>query len=113
MRPASDSIVGQEASRSHTWPSEVIRSGNHFVLSHDRVRGSLREETIRTVDKLDKQMREEETLRQSAHALLSVIQRARVQLIELRPTNNHEADQKLQVCANAHPTSIGKRSPLR
>ncbi|CAF1477561.1 unnamed protein product, partial [Rotaria sordida] len=39
---------------------------------------------------------EQEKLRQNARTMLSIIQRTKVQLIELRPTINDEADQKLK-----------------
>ena len=46
---------------------------------------------------LDQQIQEQEKLRQNARIILSIIQRTKVQLIELRPTMNDEADQKLKV----------------
>lgn len=59
---------------------------------------SLKNETIKTVEGLDQQIQEQEKLRQNARIILSIIQRTKVQLIELRPTMNDEADQKLRVC---------------
>ena len=58
---------------------------------------SLKNETIKTVEGLDQQIQEQEKLRQNARIILSIIQRTKVQLIELRPTMNDEADQKLRV----------------
>ncbi len=59
---------------------------------------SLKNETTKTVENLDQQVHEEEKLRQNARTILSIIQRSKVQLIELRPTVNNEADQTLKVC---------------
>lgn len=59
---------------------------------------SLRNETIKRVENLDQEVEEQEKLRQNARTILSIIQRTKVQLIELRPTMNDEADQKLRVC---------------
>ncbi|CAF4349220.1 unnamed protein product, partial [Adineta steineri] len=56
----------------------------------------LKVETTKTIENLDGQVQEEEKLRQHARSILSVIQRTKVQLIELRPTINNEANQKLQ-----------------
>ena len=57
----------------------------------------MKNETIKTVEVLDQQIQEQEKLRQNARIILSIIQRTKVQLIELRPTMNDEADQKLRV----------------
>ncbi|CAF3855305.1 unnamed protein product, partial [Adineta steineri] len=57
---------------------------------------SLKVETTKTIENLDGQVQEEEKLRQHARSILSIIQRTKVQLIELRPTINNEANQKLQ-----------------
>lgn len=57
----------------------------------------MKNETIKTVEGLDQQIQEQEKLRQNARIILSIIQRTKVQLIELRPTMNDEADQKLRV----------------
>jgi len=59
---------------------------------------SLKNETTKTVQNLDQQVHEEEKLRQNARIILSIIQRSKVQLIELRPTVNNQADQTLKVC---------------
>jgi hypothetical protein len=59
---------------------------------------SLRNETTKTFENLDQQVQEQEKLRQNARSILSIIQRTKVQLIELRPTMNNEADLKLKVC---------------
>ncbi|CAF5044363.1 unnamed protein product, partial [Rotaria sp. Silwood1] len=53
-------------------------------------------ETTKTIENLDQQVQEQEILRQNARTILSIIQRTKVQLIELRPTMNNEADQKLK-----------------
>ncbi len=53
---------------------------------------------MKTVGILDQQVQEQEKLRQNTRTILSIIQRTKVQLIELRPTMNNEADEKLQVC---------------
>jgi molybdopterin-guanine dinucleotide biosynthesis protein len=58
---------------------------------------SLKNEAIKTIESLDEEVQEQEKLRQNARAILSIIQRTKVQLIELRPTMNDEADQKLKV----------------
>jgi len=58
----------------------------------------LKNQTSKTVENLDQQVQEQEKLRQNARTILSIIQRTKVQLIELRPTMNTEADQKLHVC---------------
>ncbi len=60
-------------------------------------RYSLKSETTKIVENLDQQVQEQEKLRQNARIMLSTIQRTKVQLIELRPTINDEADQKLKV----------------
>jgi hypothetical protein len=60
-------------------------------------RYSLKNETTKIVENLDQQVQEQEKLRQNARIMLSTIQRTKVQLIELRPTINDEADQKLKV----------------
>lgn len=57
----------------------------------------MKNQTSKTVENLDQQVQEQEKLRQNARTILSIIQRTKVQLIELRPTMNNEADQKLQV----------------
>lgn len=57
----------------------------------------MKNDTIKTVEGLDQQIQEQEKLRQNARIILSIIQRTKVQLIELRPTMNDEADQKLKV----------------
>lgn len=64
---------------------------------------SLKNDTIKTVEGLDQQIQEQEKLRQNARIILSIIQRAKVQLIELRPTMNDEADQKLRVRSPSSP----------
>jgi hypothetical protein len=58
---------------------------------------SLKNETTRTVENLDHQLQEQEKLRQNARTMLSILQRTKVQLIELRPTVTGESDQKLKV----------------
>jgi hypothetical protein len=58
---------------------------------------SLKNEATKTIQSLDEEVQEQEKLRQNARAILSIIQRTKVQLIELRPTMNDEADQKLKV----------------
>ncbi|CAF3475042.1 unnamed protein product [Rotaria socialis] len=63
-------------------------------LLHDLL--NLKDETTKTVQTLDQQAEEQEKLRQNARAMLSIIQRTKVQLIELRPSINDEADQKLK-----------------
>jgi len=60
-------------------------------------KSSLKTQTIRTIENLDQQIQEQEKLRQNARSILAIIQRTKVQLIELRPTMNDEAKQKLQV----------------
>ncbi|CAF4256355.1 unnamed protein product, partial [Rotaria sordida] len=72
--------------------------------SLDRAKRSYEEnETIR--DRIEKilnkvktftNLQEQEKLRQNACTILSIIQRTKVQLIELRPTINDETDQKLK-----------------
>ncbi|CAF4368400.1 unnamed protein product, partial [Rotaria sordida] len=57
---------------------------------------NLKNETTKTIENLDQQVQEQEKLRQNARTMLSIIQRTKVQLIELRPTINDEADQKLK-----------------
>ncbi|CAF4141502.1 unnamed protein product, partial [Rotaria sordida] len=57
---------------------------------------NLKNETKKTIENLDQQVQEQEKLRQNARTMLSIIQRTKVQLIELRPTINDEADQKLK-----------------
>ncbi|UJR37453.1 hypothetical protein I4U23_030156 [Adineta vaga] len=57
---------------------------------------SLKNETTKTIQNLDVQIQEEDKLRQHARSMLSIIQRTKVQLIELRPTVNNEANQKFQ-----------------
>ncbi|CAF1565086.1 unnamed protein product [Rotaria sordida] len=59
---------------------------------------SLKNETTKTIENLDQKVQEQEKLRQNACTMLSIIQRTKVQLIELRPTINDETDQKLKVC---------------
>ncbi|CAF4281670.1 unnamed protein product, partial [Rotaria sordida] len=44
----------------------------------------------------ERKFQEQEKLRQNACTILSIIQRTKVQLIELRPTINDETDQKLK-----------------
>lgn len=61
---------------------------------------SLKNETTTAIQNLDVQIQEEDKLRQHARSVLSIIQHTKVQLIELRPTANHEADDKLQVRSN-------------
>lgn len=58
---------------------------------------SLKNETTKTIENLDVQIQEEDKLRQHARSMLSVIQRTKIQLIELHPTVNDEANQKLKV----------------
>ncbi len=58
---------------------------------------SLKNETARTVETIDQQIQEQEKLRQNARTMLSILQRTKVQLIELRPTMSGEGDQKLTV----------------
>ncbi|CAF1134620.1 unnamed protein product [Rotaria sordida] len=57
---------------------------------------SLKNETTKTIENLDQKVQEQEKLRQNACTMLSIIQRTKVQLIELRPTINDETDQKLK-----------------
>ena len=52
-------------------------------------------------------MQEQDLLRQHARSVLSIIQRNKVQLIELRPTLSDEANQTLRV--RCSPTSTMKR----
>jgi len=49
------------------------------------------------VENLDHQTQEQEKLRQNARTMLSILQRAKVQLMEIHPTLTGEADQKLKV----------------
>ncbi|CAM4803210.1 unnamed protein product [Rotaria magnacalcarata] len=63
-------------------------------ILHDLL--NLKDETTKTIQTLDQQVEEQEKLRQNARAMLSIIQRTKVQLIELRPSINDEADQKLK-----------------
>ncbi len=58
---------------------------------------SLKNETTRTIENLDHQVQQQEKLRQNTRTMLSILQRSKVQLIELRPTITGEADQKLKV----------------
>ncbi|CAF4463156.1 unnamed protein product, partial [Rotaria sp. Silwood2] len=57
----------------------------------------LKNEAIKTIENLDHQLQEQEKLRQNARTMLSIIQRTKVQLIELRPAMSNEANQKLEV----------------
>ena len=74
---------------------------------------SLKNETSTALQNLDVQIQEEDKLRQHARSFLSIIQHTKVQLIELHPTVNHEADDKLQVRLNKpqslflHSLSLG------
>ncbi|CAF1425562.1 unnamed protein product [Rotaria sordida] len=56
----------------------------------------LKNETIKIIENLDNQHQEQEKLRQNARTMLSIIQRIKVQLIELHPTMSNEANQKLE-----------------
>ncbi|CAF3934598.1 unnamed protein product, partial [Rotaria sordida] len=56
----------------------------------------LKNETIKIIENLDNQLQEQEKLRQNARTMLSIIQRIKVQLIELHPTMSNEANQKLE-----------------
>ena len=58
---------------------------------------SLKNETARTIENLDHQIQQQDKLRQNTRTMLSILQRSKVQLIELRPTLTGEADQKLKV----------------
>ncbi len=58
---------------------------------------SLKNETTKSVDNFDQQIQEQEKLRQNIRTMLSILQRMKVQLIELRPTINRDGDQKLKV----------------
>jgi molybdopterin-guanine dinucleotide biosynthesis protein len=71
---------------------------------------SLKNESVKTVEGLDHQVQEQEKLRQNARNMLSIIQRTKVQLIELRPTLSGEGDHKLKVRHLSPPSLIS--SPL-
>ncbi len=58
---------------------------------------SLKNEATKTVENLDHQTQEQEKLRQNARTMLSILQRAKVQLMEIHPTLTGEADQRLKV----------------
>ncbi len=58
---------------------------------------SLKNETTKSVENFDQQIQEQEKLRQNIRTMLSILQRMKVQLIELRPTINRDGDQKLKV----------------
>ena len=58
---------------------------------------SLKNELAKIVEDLDHQVQEQEKLRQNARNMLSILQRTKVQLIELRPTLGGESDHKLKV----------------
>ncbi|CAF3725966.1 unnamed protein product [Adineta steineri] len=55
---------------------------------------SLKNETTRTIENLDHQVQEQEKLRQNTRTISAVLQRTKLQLIEIHPTLNGEADQK-------------------
>ncbi|CAF1053347.1 unnamed protein product [Adineta ricciae] len=57
---------------------------------------NLKIETTKTVEHLDQQVQEQEKLRQNARSISAIIQRIKVQLIEIHPTLTNEADQKLK-----------------
>ena len=73
-------------------------------LEHLSVDIRLKSETAKTIESLDEQVQEQEKVRQNARAIQSVIQRTKVQLIELRPTMNDEAERKRRVS----PSSSGQ-----
>lgn len=58
---------------------------------------SLKTETMERMENLDEQAHEQDKLRQNARTMLSLLQRTKAQLIELRPTNTGEGEQKLKV----------------
>ena len=75
----------------------MIFTGNSLSwYSLFRVTFSLKTETAKNIESLDHQVQEQEKLRQHARTMLSILQRSKVQLIELRPTLNGESDQKLK-----------------
>ncbi|UJR08743.1 hypothetical protein I4U23_013000 [Adineta vaga] len=57
---------------------------------------SLKSETSRTIEHLDQQVQEQEKLRQNARSMSSILQRVKVQLIEIHPTLTNDADQNLK-----------------
>ena len=67
---------------------------------------SLKNETSRAMAHLDEQIQEQEKLRQHARTILSLIQRIKVQLIELRPTMTDDASQTLQVGSRSSSRSV-------
>ncbi|CAF1596401.1 unnamed protein product, partial [Didymodactylos carnosus] len=88
------------------YDSQIVRSleKKHEDALHDLK--LLRMETIKTVENIDQQTQEQEKLRQNARSILSLLQRAKVNLIELRPTINDEANQKLKKVDNDLTTTL-------
>jgi hypothetical protein len=58
---------------------------------------SVKNKATRTVENLDHQTQEQEKLRQNARTMFSILQRTKVQLMEIHPTLTGEADQRLKV----------------
>lgn len=71
---------------------------------------SLKTETVKSVESLDHQVQEQDKLRQNARTMLSILQRTKVQLVELRPTINGESDHKLKV--RLIPSSLSSTEPF-
>jgi len=71
---------------------------------------SLKSETVKSVESLDHQVQEQDKLRQNARTMLSILQRTKVQLTELRPTINGESDHKLKV--RLIPSSLSSAEPF-
>ena len=52
---------------------------------------------MESLENLDERVHEQEKLRQNARTILTLLQRTKAQLIELRPTITGEGEQKLTV----------------
>lgn len=63
---------------------------------------NLKAETTKTIEQLEYQIQEQDKLRQQTRTMLAILQRTKVQLIELRPTINNETDSKLKVRHFSH-----------
>ncbi|CAM4836468.1 unnamed protein product [Rotaria magnacalcarata] len=73
----------------------TVLENKHQEVSNDLQ--SLQNEIINIMENFDRQMQEQERLRQNARIILSIIQRTKVQLIELYPTMANEANRKLEI----------------
>ncbi|CAM2712242.1 unnamed protein product [Rotaria socialis] len=73
----------------------TVLENQHQEVSNDLQ--SLQNEIVNILENFDRQVQEQERLRQNARIILSIIQRTKIQLIELYPTVTDEANRKLEI----------------